>query len=100
MANMGYGLNREVYARKPKKIYSRIKQLYGEKLEKHRDAKYKTVSSVKPLSEDDRQAIRSSIKASIAQENRKRVVILLASLALTVVVLGLIIWGVRLVFGF
>ncbi len=97
---MGFGMRKEVYSRKPKKIHSRIKQLYGEKLDKHWDTKYQTKPALKELSEAERNLIKQEIRASVKKENRKKFILIVFSLVLTVISLVLIVWGIRLVFGF
>lgn len=63
MGYMGFGMRKEVYTRKPKRSFSRLKEIYGENLER-----FKLISkNKKKWSEKEKDDFRKYIKSRVRQ---------------------------------
>jgi ribosomal protein S12 len=85
MGYMGFGMNKAVYTRKPKKPFSHLKKVYGEKLEmlKH-DQQVRSPQATQP----NPAAVRKLVEAQIRYNFRMRLGYWIGGLA----VLALTIW--------
>lgn len=66
MGYMGFGMRKEVYTRKPKTAFKKLKAIYGDHLE---DLKIKSKNQVSPLSEADKQYLKEKVKRELMEES-------------------------------
>ena len=65
MGYMGFGMRKEVYTRKPKTSFSRMKKIYGD----HMEDFHKSKSSNATWSEKDKEEFRQMVTNRIRQSN-------------------------------
>ena len=65
MGYMGFGMRKEVYTRKPKTSFSKMKKIYGD----HMEDFHKSRSVQKEWSEKDKEEFRKMITNKIKQSN-------------------------------
>ncbi len=98
---MGFGMRKEVYMRKPKKVHAHIKELYGQELEHSRSkTKEARLIEVQPLTQEQRGDIKKRIKRRLVQERQTKIKVAFISIFLTVVFLAALVWFTRYVVGF
>lgn len=86
MGYMGFGMRKEVYKRKPKVPFKKLKSIYGDKLEDyHRLNKSKDIK----FDEEARKKVRHKVKREIISEGLLNNLIFLIIL----VALVIIIWN-------
>lgn len=86
MGYMGFGMNKAVYTRKPKKAFSHLKNVYGEKLEmlKHNQQVHSPQAT-----QPNPAAVRKLVEAQIRYDFRMRIGYWIGGFA----VLAITIWG-------
>ncbi len=95
-----YGLKKEVYARKPRKSFSHLKKIYGERLDKFDHHIRVTEINGKPFSKEERALLKAKLKRETKKELKRKLVLLLLSLALTPISIFVLIYLLRNYFGF
>lgn len=97
---MGFGMQKEVYTRKPKKAFKHLKKIYCDELDQGWDTKYKAREQYQKLTEQEKLLLREKIKSRLKAENKKRVLIMLISLVGTVLFMAFLVWFIRWYIGF
>ena len=80
---MGFGMNKNVYTRKPKKAFSKLKSIYGGELKNRTSS---TTQNSHRLSESEKQRIRKQVKRKYQVLQLKPLIITTAILAILITV--------------
>ena len=65
MGYMGFGMRKEVYTRKPKTSFSKMKKIYGD----HMEDFHKSKAAKKEWSEKDKEEFKRMVTSKIKQSN-------------------------------
>ena len=84
MGYMGFGMKKEVYARKPKTSFAKLKRVYGEELRKR--TKSNSTFNNQKLSPLEKEKIKKRIKKEIRRKNLKTVYVILVPILLMITV--------------
>lgn len=87
MGYMGFGMVKRVYQRRPKKVFGKIKSVYGKEYPKYC---HKNNLTPETLSEEDKLRIKQLVKKNIIRINTKRTVISVFILAFCLAALYLV----------
>jgi hypothetical protein len=92
MGYMGFGMRKEVYTRKPKTSFSKMKRIYGDHLEDF----HKSKSVKNQWSEKDKEEFKAFVAKKIKNDNVLEGVVNLIVYASIAIIIGLAIyfaWG-------
>lgn len=87
MGYMGFGMFKDIYQRRPKKVFNRIRSVYEKEYPKYC---HKHNLTSETLSLEDKQRIKQLVKKNIIRLNTKRTVISVFVLALCLAILYLL----------
>jgi|TARA_Y100001934_G_C12372855_1_gene787463 cytoskeletal protein RodZ len=99
MGYMGFGMKKETYARKPRKIFKHLKNIYGDKLDKFDHHQKQTELHSQEFSDEDRRALQVKLKQKSKAESRHKLRLLLLSVVLMILGLAGFVWLFRLYFS-
>lgn len=95
MGYMGFGMKREVYTRKPRKVFSNLKRINGEDIDHHFHRKHIELQQGRKFSEKEWVTFREKLKIRAKKEKRKQIIVLAVSLVLAILILMVLAWGVK-----
>ena len=82
MGYMGFGMRKEVYTRRPKILFSRLKRLYGGHLEDYDRFKNRSVSHIGSDKADFKKQIRQRLRKEIISENLYNTIITITTICI------------------
>lgn len=78
MGYMGFGMRKEVYTRKPKILFSRLKRIYGEHLEDYDRFKNRSTRWTEKERAEFKKTMRRRVRTGIISENLYNTIINIA----------------------
>lgn len=83
MGYMGFGMKKSVYTRRPKKVFAKLKSVYGEELKKRANDSFSPSSA---LTLEEKEKIKLKITKDIRYGKQKTIKVILVSLVLLITV--------------
>jgi len=80
MGYMGFGMRKEVYTRKPKVPFKKMKQLYGDKLEDYYRLNKKVKEKRRQMNAEEKEEIKRMVRKIVVRENTVNTIMIIATL--------------------
>ena len=95
---IGSGNKVSVFTRRPHKPFAKIKEIYGDELERLKNDKQNPHLTFKTLSKEEKQEIRTRLKRQLNKERKKKIIDSMISILITASIIVAIYYIVKLNF--